>query len=148
GGLGVLDLRSLPPRHGKIGGVGARLRQLDIREVRIAAPARRSALQDHARVGAKEEHQAENDENAENADAAAAARAAAWKADAAAREGKAAAFVAPVLDVLALSFTAPTHGFLTSMSGRNRPIFSHCACAAPRHKVHPRRSGTLWCETR
>src|SRR4029079_6638887 len=84
GGLGMLDLRSLPPRHRKIGGVGTRLRQLDIWEVRIAAAARRSALQDHARVDAKEEHQPENDENAEDADPAAAARAAAWKANAAA----------------------------------------------------------------
>ena len=95
-------------------------------------------MQDHARVDAKEEHQAENDENAENADAAAAARAAAWKADAAAWEGEASRLlVAPVLDVLALSFAAPAHGFLTSISGQNRPIFKHCACAAPWHKVHP-----------
>ena len=125
------------PGHRKIGGVGTRLRQLDIREVRIAAAARRSALQDHARVDAKEEHQPENDENAENADPAAAARAAAWKANAAAWEGEAAAFVPPVLDVLALSFAAPAHGSLTSISVQDRPIFEHCACAARWHKVHP-----------
>ena len=110
----------------------------------------RAALQDHARVDAEEEHQAENDEDAENADAAAAAGAAARKPHAAAWEGKAeaAALVAPVLDVLALSFAAPAHGFLTSISGQNRPIFNHCACAARRHKVHPGRGGTLGSQRR
>ncbi len=112
GGLRTLHRRAPLPRNREIGCVGARLRQADIGEGRRVA-ARSTALHDDARVDAEEQHQAENDEKADNADAAAAAAgaAAARKADAAAweREAEAAAFAPPVLDVLALSLTAPAH---------------------------------------
>ena len=142
---GRCDRRTLLPGDREIGGVGPRLRQADVGEGALVA-AGPAALHDHARVDAEEEHQAENDENAENADAAAAGpTAAARKADTAAWEGEAeaAALVAPVLDILALSFAAPAHGSLTSLSGQTARFSPIVHAPRRRHKVHPGRGGTL-----
>ena len=98
--LRMRRLRVLRPRHRKIGGIGARWRQLDIREVAIAAPAGGGRLGGSRRSDAKEEHQAENDD-AEMLDPAAAAGTAVG-ATLPPGKGKLLLFVAPVLDVLAL----------------------------------------------
>ncbi len=130
------------PGHREIGGVGARLRQLDIGEVRIAAAARRSALQDHARVDAKEEHQAENDENAENADRR--RRGPSRRLESRRRRLGREAKPPPSSrrsSTFSLSLSPRQRmASLTSISGRDRPIFDHCACAARWHKVHPWRT--------
>src|SRR5262245_48164113 len=98
----MLDARTLLLRAWRrhVVGLGTRLWQLNVREVVLAA---NTSLHDHAGVDAEEQHEAENDQNAEDADPAAASPSAAREADAAAwqRKAEAAAFVAPVLDVLA-----------------------------------------------
>ena len=128
----MLERRALRAGPGNVGGVRTRLglRQVNVGEIALIA-AGSAALHEHGRVDAEEPHQPEDDEDADDADAAAAARAAAAReADAAAGEVEAAgaAFVAPVLDVLALSSAAPAHG--GAILDELRPDcrnFDHCA---------------------
>ncbi len=115
-GLGWIWLR---------GRAGARLGQMDVGEVGIVAGGC-AAGQDGARVDAEEKCQAKQDQKADQPDAAASATAAARKADAAAGEGKAPAPLGPpVLDILALSLTTPSH--LMSPRGADTAADAHLA---------------------
>src|SRR5262245_49607991 len=133
----ALDRRALLPRRGIVRCVGTLLRQADIGEVCLvpARPATGAAgLHDDPRIEAEEEHQSEKDEKAENADATAAATAAREPAAAAPWKWKteAAALVAPILDVFALSLTAPAHRLNSSFRGKIARLFPQYAHGAYR----------------
>ena len=67
----MLNLRTRLARYREVGGIGARLRQVDVGYTRIVT-ARPPSLQDDARVDPEEQHESEQDQKTDNADAAAA----------------------------------------------------------------------------